>query len=105
MKKLTEQFNRIAVKKGEIFAIELDGSASDGGYLWETKVTAGSATVISRENVFGDSNPLAFGNGGLKRIFLRAESSGTIEIEAKLRRPWEQGTPPIRQAIFTVTVG
>ena len=45
----------------------------------------------------------AFGGGGLKRIFLRADEAGQIEIEAKLRRPWEHSQPPIRQANFKVS--
>lgn len=103
MKKLTEQFNTIAVKKGEIFAIELDASAADGGYLWDTKVSSGKATILSQETVFENRDPMAFGGGGLKRIFLRADEAGQIEIEAKLRRPWEHSQPPIRQANFKVS--
>lgn len=104
MKTLTEQFNTISVVKGEIFAVELDGRASDGGYLWDMNVTAGNATAISRETVFTDDHPLAAGNGGLKRIFLRADEAGIVEIEAKLRRPWERGSAPLKQALFKVIV-
>jgi predicted secreted protein len=103
MKKLTEQFNTIAVKKGEIFAIELDASAADGGYLWDTKVASGKAAILSQETVFEKRDPMAFGGGGLKRIFLRADEAGQIEIVAKLRRPWEHSQPPIRQVNFKVS--
>lgn len=55
MKKLSEQFNMIAVKKGELFSVELEGNASTG-YMWDIKVTAGEATLISRETI--PTNPV-----------------------------------------------
>lgn len=75
MKKLSEQFNTIAVKKGELFAVELNGNASTG-YLWDVKVTAGEATVISRETLPENGKNFSFGGGAVERTIFRAENDG-----------------------------
>lgn len=103
MKKLSEQFNTIAVKKGELFAVELNGNASTG-YMWDVKVTTGEAAVISRETIAHNNNPMAIGGGAVERTIFRAETDGEIEIEAKWQRPWEKSNPPAKQAVFKISV-
>lgn len=103
MKKLSEQFNMIAVKKGELFAVELEGNASTG-YMWDIKVTAGEATLISRETIPTNPGKINFGGGGVERTIFRAETDGEIEIKAKWQRPWEKSNPPAKQAVFKISV-
>ena len=103
MKRLSEKFNAIAVKKGELFMLDLDGNASTG-YMWDVKVTAGDATLISRETIPTNPGKMVIGGGGVERTIFRAETDGEIEIDAKWRRPWETSTPPAKHAVFKVSV-
>jgi predicted secreted protein len=107
MKKLSETFNSIAVKKGEYFAVELNNSGGTG-YLWDVAVTAGKATLV-REETKDLSRPGPHGEpccGGpiLERTIFRAEEAGMIELQAELRRPWEKTSPPARSHQFKVSV-
>ena len=109
MKKLSEHFNSISVKKGECFAVELPSNGASSGYLWDLSVTAGQAKVIGRESI--DPNPpkapweeLDCGSDVIDRTIFRAEETGTIELQANYRRPWEKGTPPAKQKTFKITV-
>lgn len=79
MKRLSEKFNAIAVKKGELFMLDLDGNASTG-YMWDVKITAGDATVISRETIPTNSGKMSIGGGAVERTIFRAENDGEIEI-------------------------
>lgn len=103
MKRLSEKFNAIAVKKGELFMLDLDGNASTG-YMWDVKITAGDATVISRETIPTNPGKMVIGGGAVERTIFRAENDGEIEIEAKWQRPWEKSNPPAKQAVFKVSV-
>lgn len=103
MKRLSEKFNAIAVKKGELFMLDLDGNASTG-YMWDVKITAGDATVISRETIPTNSSKMSIGGGPVERTIFRAENDGEIEIQAKWQQPWDKSSPPAKQAVFKVSV-
>lgn len=104
MKRLTEQFNAIAVKKGEMFMLDLEGNPSTG-YLWDVKVTAGDASAVSRETLPLNANPMVIGGGAVERTIFRANADGIVEIEANWRRPWEATAAPAKSCKFKVTVG
>ena len=100
MKRLTEQFNSIAVKKGEMFMVDLEGNASTG-YLWDMEVKSGNATVVSKEYLplnGGGNGRMVVGGGNVERTVFVANETGTVEIEANWRRPWEKGTAPTKTA-------
>lgn len=101
MKRLSKHFNSISVKKGEQFAIDLEGNASTG-YLWEFNVRAGEAGVIGRETVA--HSPMSIGGGATESTVFQALEAGTIEIEANWRRPWEKATAPAKSIRFKVDV-
>jgi predicted secreted protein len=103
MKRLTEQFNSIAVKKGEKFMVDLEGNPSTG-YLWALEVKAGDATVVSRETLPLNANRMSIGGGAVERTVFVANEAGTVEIEANWQRPWEKGKAPARTAKFKVSV-
>ncbi|MDI1226815.1 MAG: protease inhibitor I42 family protein [bacterium] len=103
MKRLSEKFNAIAVKKGELFMLDLDGNPSTG-YMWDVKVTAGDATLMSRETIPTNPGKMVIGGGNVERTIFRAETDGEIEIDAKWRRPWETSTAPAKHAVFNISV-
>lgn len=109
MKKLSEHFNSISVKKGECFALELPTNGASTGYMWDVNVTAGEAKIIRHEYV--DPNPpktpeeeMVCGKTIIDRTIFRAEEAGTIELQANYSRPWEKGTPPAQRKTFKITV-
>lgn len=103
MKKLSEQFNSISVQKGEEFVVELQGNPSTG-YLWELEVKSGQATVVGRETIPHSTDPMVIGGGATERTVMRAEETGSIEIEANLRRPWAKNDAPAQSQQFKVKV-
>lgn len=102
MKKLTDAFNEISVKKGDYFLIELEGNPSTG-YLWEFNVKAGRAAEVQKDTLPFDLNPLSIGGGGIERTVMQALDSGTIEIEAQLLRPWDK-TSVAQRRTFKIIV-
>lgn len=103
MKRLSEHFNSISVKKGEKFAIDLDGNASTG-YMWQFNVRSGDVGVIGRETTPHSSHPMVVGGGATESTVFQALETGTIEIEANWRRPWEKGTAPAKSIKFKIDV-
>lgn len=108
MKKLSEQFNTIAVKKGEFFMIDLADNGASTGYMWTLDVTVGKARTVRHEYVDPTPDPegqMAIGKSMINRTIMQAEDEGTIEIDASWKRPWETGTAPAKSFKFTVKVG
>ncbi len=89
MKKLTEQFNIAAVKKGETFAIELSSNPATG-YLWDVRLKAGKASLVKKDYEPDSKNPYEVGGGGKDIFIFKAEEAGEIRIEAVYKRPWEK---------------
>jgi predicted secreted protein len=109
MKKLSEQFNNISVKKGEYFIVDLPSNGGSTGYMWDISVTAGKASVVKKEYLPLDpaeteEDEMACGRTMHDRTIMRADETGTIELSAEYRRPWEKGNPPAQQKTFKVTV-
>lgn len=110
MKRLSEQFNNISVKKGEYFIVDLPSNGASTGYMWDLTVTSGKAKFVKKEYVElrpGDDEreKMVCGRTMYDRTIMQAEETGTIELQADYRRPWEKGTAPIQQKTFKVTVG
>lgn len=104
MKKLTETFNEISVKKGELFALELPELAG-AGYLWDVTVGTGRATLLGTDNrALG--RPDAVGGPTLTTRVYRADETGDIRLRAVQERPWEKGKVSPRDVKhFKVKVG
>ena len=89
MKKLTETFNSIAVKKGDMFEVELKAS-SGAGYGWDVLVTSGKATLLAKDHLADPSQPPdSIGGGHIERFLFKADAVGTIELKATHKRVWE----------------
>ena len=109
MKRLSEQFNSISVKKGEFFIVDLPSNGASTGYMWDLSVTAGKAKVVKKEYVElrpGDDEreEMVCGRTVYDRTIMQAEETGTIELQADFRRPWEKGTAPAKTATFKIDV-
>lgn len=101
MQKLSAHFNDISVRKGEIFAIELEGIPS-AGYIWSLLLTAGKASLLGEEYI---APPAPLVGGSVKQVFtFKAEETGTIRIAGEYKRPWE-AAPPLKTQNFSITVG
>lgn len=104
MKRLTEQFNSIAVKKGEMFMVDLEGNPSTG-YLWDLEVKQGNVTVVSRETLPLNPDKRVIGGGAVERTVFIANEDGDVQIDANWRRPWEKASAPAKSAQFKIKVG
>ncbi len=108
MKKLSEQFNTIAVKKGEFFTVDLATNGASTGYMWDLQVTSGNASVIRKDYIDPASrkdDEFVCGNTVIERTIMQAKEDGVIEITADYQRPWMKGTPPAKSLKFKVNVG
>jgi inhibitor of cysteine peptidase len=104
MQKLTDKFNAISVKKGDMFAVDLVANPSTG-YDWNLEVTAGSASIVSREFLSSSGTGFrAVGASGMDRFIFRAEETGTVEISADYRRGRQKSAPSARSHQFRVNV-
>ena len=103
MKKLTEDFNKVTVAKGETFSIELD-SVPSAGYSWDLKLKAGKASLVKEDWVSDQPLDEEICGGGKEVFVYKAEAAGTIEIEAEYKRSWEKTTPPLKSQRFNITV-
>jgi predicted secreted protein len=106
MKRLTEQFNSISVKKGDYFVVDLPDNGASTGYIWDLTVTAGKARVVKQEYVDPTPSPddeFMCGKTIYNRTVLQAEESGEIELRADWHRPWES-KPPAKSHVFKVSV-
>ena len=104
MTRLTKAFNTATVNKGETFTIELDANPTTG-YLWDMRLKAGKATLISQQ--YTSSAPagsLVIGGGGVETFVFRAEETGTIELQAEYSRPWEKNAKPAVTQRFDISV-
>ena len=108
MKKLSEQFNTIAVKKGEFFTVDLASNGASTGYMWDLQVTTGKAATIRKDYIDPASrkdDEFVCGNTIIERTIMQAQEDGVIEISADWKRPWEKTTPPAKSLKFKVNVG
>ena len=106
MKTLSKAFNTTTVQKGESFRIELEADATTG-YLWDVKLTAGSARLTSQEYKRAEE-PGEFTCGGQaieEFVYQAGQMTGTIEIEATHSRPWIKDDPTAEKRQFRITVG
>jgi inhibitor of cysteine peptidase len=104
MKTLTKAFNTATVRKGETFRIDLDANPTTG-YLWDVRLAAGKASLVSQEyKSAAPADSMVIGGGGVESFVFKAEETGTVELVAEYRRPWEKGTTPAVTHRFDVTV-
>jgi hypothetical protein len=77
---LTERFNEVTVKKGDIFQVDLvEGGIA--GVMWNSQVVSGKATLLSATSK--EHLPGACDGQSTQRRVYRAEEAGEINIVAK----------------------
>lgn len=102
MKKLTEAFNEISVKRGELFSLELTEMAG-AGYLWDVHVGSGKATLLSTASK-SLGGPDSIGGNILSTRIFRADEEGDIRIRAVHQQPWDKKNPPLAVKYFKIKV-
>ena len=81
MKKLTETFNSMTVKKGEEFTIDLETNPSTG-YSWDVAVTSGQARKISQDF----TKPATAMGSSIRDIqTYKSDQVGDVEIIARYK--------------------
>ena len=104
MTRLTKAFNTATVRKGETFRVELEANPTTG-YLWDMRLKAGKATLVSQEYTSGaPPGSLVIGSGGVETFVFRAEETGQIQLEAEYSRPWEKNAKSAVTQRFDITV-
>lgn len=104
MTRLTKSFNTASVRKGETFTVELEANPTTG-YLWDMRLKAGKATLVSQEYTSSESaDSMVIGGGGMETFVFRAEEEGTIELQAVYSCPWEKNGKPAVTQRFDITV-
>ncbi|MFN8532970.1 MAG: protease inhibitor I42 family protein [Dehalococcoidia bacterium] len=99
----TDPNQGIVVRSGQQFSIALDSNPTTG-YSWQLSPTPDPSVVVlvtSRYQPPASSRP---GAGGVELLTFQAIGPGTTTISLGYARPWEQNTPPVRTARFSVTV-
>jgi inhibitor of cysteine peptidase len=103
MQKLTNEFNKAVVKKGETFCIELPSNPT-AGYTWDLKLKEGKASLVMKDFLHDVPwGPMSYGAGGKEVFVYKAEEAGTIEIDATYGRNQDK-KPPVKTQGFSVTV-
>lgn len=104
MTRLSKAFNTATVRKGDTFTVELDANPTTG-YLWDMRLKAGKATLVSQEyTASAPAGSMAIGGGGVETFVFRAEEAGEIELEAAYSRPWEKNAKPAATQRFDIRV-
>jgi len=104
MKRLTEDFNKVTVAKGETFSIELASNPSTG-YGWDVQLKSGKASLVKEDYVSSaPAGSMIVGGDGKEIFVFKANETGTVEIEAQYKRSWEKSVPAAKVKNFSVTV-
>ena len=88
MKKLSESFNDITVKRGSTFVIELDENPSTG-HRWQFRIVSGKAGKMD-DQFTAEQRPNTMGGVGKRRMTFKAFGKKDIVIKADYKRAWEQ---------------
>jgi predicted secreted protein len=106
VRKLTEQFNSISVKRGELFEVNLLAKTGES-YDWNVVVSAGKATFLGKTGLLGpdaEDDAESCPPGTTRQRFLfRADEAGTIELKAYYKKAWELPACPTKILRVKVT--
>ena len=94
----TSSDNQIVAKKGEVFAIELEGNPTTG-YEWQLELETGAIKSVDQEYQAAGQG---LGAGGRERFRLKAIKPGDTVVRAIYKRPWEQ--EPIEEKKFKIHI-
>ena len=94
---------------GETHRLELRGHGS-AGYSWQIELTGPEGVLEIRRVPSGPARAAEPGgppppSGSLPAVLeLRAVGEGRVRVRLALRRPWEEGVPPVEEDELDVTV-
>lgn len=98
-----DQATVIESAEGGEFAISLESNPTTG-YSWEIASPPDPEVVELLDAAYRPPETPRIGAGGRQVWTFRAAGSGETEIALEYLRPWEEGVPPARRAVFTVVV-
>ncbi len=93
----------IEAEPGTEFAISLDSNPTTG-YSWDFSSPPDPEVVELLDAAYQPPETPRVGAGGKQLWTFRAAGPGETEIALDYFRPWEEGAPPARTAVFTVVV-
>jgi inhibitor of cysteine peptidase len=100
----TETGRTIETEVGAEFTIALDSNPTTG-YSWDFAGQFDGEVIELADTRFQPPETQLKGAGGTQFWTFRALAEGRTEIALKYFRSWEKGVPPVREVLFTVTVG
>lgn len=86
------------------FTIALDSNPTTG-YSWDFAGRFDEGVIALVDSRFQPPATRLKGAGGTQFWTFRALKEGKTEISLKYFRSWEKGIPPVRKAVFSITVG
>jgi inhibitor of cysteine peptidase len=93
----------IEVTNGQEFSIELDANATTG-YQWQLAEPLNNSLLELLSTEYRVSETGLVGAGGKEIWKFRAVDQGKTMISMKYIRPWEKGTPPVKNVQFQVVI-
>lgn len=98
-----ENENKIEVKSGENFLINLESNPTTG-YSWVSDFDENYVELINKDFVQQKTDELIVGAGGTETFSFKALKAGEIKIDFYYVREWEIDVAPIDQKVFDVTI-
>ena len=86
MKRYSANSNRIEVRQGEAFELEVEAPGATG-HLWSVEVDPNQLEVVGRNF---EANRGAFGASGREVYVLRPHAQGHIDVNLTMKAPWEE---------------
>ena len=99
----TDETTVIEVIAGKEFVISLESNPTTG-YSWDFSSPPDPEVVELLDAAYRPPATPRIGAGGKQVWTFRAVGPGETGIALKYLRPWEEGVPPARRAVFTVVV-
>jgi inhibitor of cysteine peptidase len=98
----TDASQPISVEAGEEFFVALPSNTTTG-YMWSQNI--GDGKILAYEgNVYQNPSNGLMGAGGQQIFIYHANRVGTTVLNFNYSRPFESNVPPVKSAIFNVTV-
>ncbi len=101
---VADNTGNIYAKTGDSFVIKLESNATTG-YSWQlAEFKSGIVKKVSNIYVPSKTEGRLAGSGGIEEWTFKAIAKGKVIITFEYVRPWEKDVPPIKRALYQVTV-
>ncbi len=101
---VADNSGNIETKVGESFMIKLESNVTTG-YSWRlAELKPGIVEKVNNIYVQNQTDGRMVGSGGIEEWTFKAIAKGKVIITLEYVRPWEKDVPPIKRALYQVTV-